>query len=318
MSAIVRLVSRREGGIFLMRKAMAAACLVASLSAPASAQSSLPKLEPEMARELFGVYAACKAYWKVMTQCLPSGLEPKYYAHLRQSFDRLQSVGVEHMKWLAAKAQLSPGMQQQITDTATGRISRAAGGKCDNAPSLVQEYRDKCAALYQNVASAQKEVPPINQPTTAETTESAANFIISTCYEPIDDVSRVSSYARMMKWNALSADQKNVIKPVDSTFYEAWEVDHDGFSYIVSVNRGHYKGRPTEVCQISVPQRAEPIISRIKETIKMRSMGTNNNGVQISDVFELVSHPSVKSAVMLVGRTMDDRAFFTIAFMGLK
>jgi hypothetical protein len=252
-----------------------------------------------------------------MTQCLPSGLAPKDYAQLRKSFDQLQAVGVEHMKWLAAKAQLSPGMQQQITDRATSRVFGAAGGKCDNAPSLIQEYREKCAALFQNVASAQKEVPPANQPTVAETTESAAKFIIDTCYEPIDDVSRVSSYARIVKWNALSADQKNMIKPVDSTFFDAWEVDHDGFTYIVSVNRGHLKGRPTEVCQISVSQRAEPIISRIRETIKTRSIGTNNNGVQISDMFELVSHPSVKSAVMLVGRG-DNPELFTIAFMGIK
>jgi hypothetical protein len=223
---------------------LAAVLYLASIYA-AHGQSSLPKLEPEVARELFGVYAACKAYWKVMTQCLPSGLDPKDYARLRQSFDQLQSVGEAHMKWLAAKAQLSAGMQQQIIATATGRVSRAAGGTCDNGPSLIQEYRDKCAALFQNVESAQKEVPQIDQPTPAETTESAAKFIISTCYEPIDDVSRVSSYARMMKWKALSADQKNTMKPVDSTFFDAWEVDHDGFTYVVSVNRGHFKSRPT-------------------------------------------------------------------------
>jgi hypothetical protein len=216
----------------------------------ANGQSRLPKLDPELARGLFGEYAACRAYWKVISQCLPSGLESKDYAQIRQQFDRLQSVGVEHMKWMAAKAQLSPGMQQQITDRATTRLSGAAGSKCDKAPSLIQEYREKCAALFENVESAQKEVPPINQPTVAEITESAAKFIIFTCYEPIDDVSRVSSYARIMKWNALSVDGKNMLKPVDSTFFDAWDVDHDGFRYIVSVNRGHLKGRPTEVCRL--------------------------------------------------------------------
>jgi hypothetical protein len=253
-----------------------------------------------------------------MTQCLPAGLEAKDYARLRQQFDQLQAVGVEHMKWLAAKAQLSPGMQQQIADRATNRVFSAAAGKCDNAPSLIQEHRDKCAALFQNVASAQKDVSPKNQPTAAEITESAAKFIISTCYEAIDDVSRVGSYARLMKWNALSADQKNIIKPVDSAFYDAWEVDRDGFTYIVSINRGHFKGRPTEVCQVSAPQRAERIVSRITQTIKTRSIGTNNNGVQISEMFELVSHPTVKSALMLVGRSDDNREFFTVAFMGIR
>jgi hypothetical protein len=36
----------------------------------------------------------------------------------------------------------------------------------------------------------------------------------------------------------------------------------------------------------------------------------------MSDMFELTLHPSIKSTVMLVGRAEDDRAFFTIAFMG--
>jgi hypothetical protein len=284
----------------------------------ASGQSSLPKLEPEMARELLGVYASCRAYWKLAAQCLPTGLEPKDSAQLRQSFDRLQVVGVDHMKWLAGKTQVSAGMQQQIISTATNRVTDAAKGTCDSVPSLIKEYRDKCAALFENVASAQKQVQPLDRPTVAENAESAAKFIISTCYEPIDDVSRVSSFARMMKWRVLSADQKNILKPVDSTFFEGWEVDHDGLTYLVSVNRGHFKGRPTEVCQLTVQQRADSIISRIKETVKTRSVGTNNNGGQISDLYELISHPSIKSAAMIVQRASDDRAFFTIAFMGIK
>jgi hypothetical protein len=95
-------------------------------------------------------------------------------------------------------------------------------------------------------------------------------------------------------------------------------VDHDGFRYIVSVNRGHLKGRPTEVCQVSVPLRGETIISRITETIKTRSIGKNNDGGQAREMFELVSHPSVTSAAMLVERAGDNREFFTIAFMGIK
>ena len=284
----------------------------------ANGQSSLPKLQPEVARNLFGVYAACKAYWKVMSQCLPSGLAPKDHAQLRKQFDQLQSTGAEHMKWLAAKAQLSPGMQQKVTDGASSRVLGAAAGKCDSAPSLIQEYREKCAALFQNVASAQKEVPPAQQPSEAETSESAAKFILSTCYESIDNVSRVGSYARMMNWQVLTADQKNLLKPVDSTFFEGWQVDHDGDTYVVSVSRGHFKGRPTEVCQVSAPLRPEPILSSITGTIKTRSVGTNNTGLATKEIFELISHPSVKSAVMMVERTAETREFFTIAFMGIK
>jgi hypothetical protein len=283
-----------------------------------NAQSALPRLDPEVAQELFGVYAACAAYWKVMTQCLPPGLKQEDQARIRQSFNHLQSVGVEQMKWLGAKTKLSAGMQQRITEQASGRMTSAIGSKCDNGPALVQEYRDKCAALFTNIAAAQKEGPSADQPSTAAAVQSAADFTISTCYEPIDDVSRVSSYARLMRWKALSADEKNVMKPADSMNFEAWQVDHDADTYIISINHGHLKGRPTEVCQVSVPQRAEPVMSKITEKIKTRLVGTNNNGVAINEMYELISHPSIKSAAMLVSRTTDDRAFFTVAFMGIK
>jgi hypothetical protein len=284
-------------------KCCAFAILLSFVSAyTASEQSALPRLDPETARELFGIYAACKAYWKAMTQCLPSGLDAKDQAQIRRSFDRLQSTGAEHMKWLAAKAKLSPGMQQRITDNATSRVS--TGGKCENAASLVQEHREQCAALFENVASALKEVPPTNQPTAAEVTESVAKFIISTCYDPIDDISRVGSYARIMKWPTTSADQKNITRPADSTFYDIY--------------RGHSQGRPTEVCQIGLPERAESIISRITGTIKTRFVGTDNGGAQITDMYELVSHPGIKTGMMIVGRPVDDRAFFTVAFVGIK
>ena len=280
---------------------------------------SLPKLDPDTARELFGVYAACRAYWKVMSQCLPPGLQPNDSAHLRQSFDQLQSVGVGHMEWLAEKAKLSPGMQQRIADAAASRVARAAAGTCDNTPSLVQEYRERCAALFRNVASAQKQVPSKNEPTEAEVTEAATKFIISTCYESIDDVSRVSSYARMMNWNVMSADQKNISKPVDSTFFEGWEVDHDGTTFMVSISRGYFKGRPTEVCQVSVPQHAGPVLSRIRATVQTRSIGTNNNGVEITELFELVSS-SECSVGDDAGATEPPMipSSVTVAFVGVK
>jgi hypothetical protein len=302
-----------------LRRCIFAAILSLATIYTAYGQSSLPKLEPEVARNLFGIYASCTTYWKVMVQCLPSGHDPKEYARQRHFFDQHQSVGVEHMKWLAAKAQLSPGMQQQIIDRATSRVSGATGGKCDGVPSLIEEYHDKCNALFQNVASAQKEVPPINQPTAEEITESAVKLIMSTCYQMIDDVSRVSSYARVMNWKALSVDYKNLFRPTNSTFYDAWEVDHDGFTYIVSINRAHSKGRPTEVCQIIVPHRPQSIISRITGMIKTRSIGTNNNKEEINEVYEIVGHPSVNSATMITSRSVDNnRALFTIAFRSIK
>lgn len=282
------------------------------------AQSALPPLEPEVARNLFGIYGSCQAYWKVMSQCLPTNLDAKDSARLHQTFERLQSVGLEHMKWLAGKANISPTMQRQITTTATSRVTTGAGNTCETIPSLIQEYRDKCAALFENITSAQKEPPRVDPALAKANAESAAKFIVSTCYEVIDDISRVSSYARMMKWRELPADAKNIMKPVDTDFFEGWEVDQDGLTYFVSVNRGHFKGRPTEVCQVMAQQRAGPIISRITGAIKTRSLGANDEGGQIKELYELVAHPSVKSGAMIVQRAADNRAFFTIAFMGIK
>ena len=64
--------------------------------------------------------------------------------------------------------------------------------------------------------------------------------------------------------------------------------------------------------------RAETVMPRITAKIKTRLIGTNNSGVQITDLYELINHPSVNSAVMVVGRPPDDRALFTIGFMGIK
>src|SRR5258708_4551301 len=63
---------------------------------------------------------------------------------------------------------------------------------------------------------------------------------------------------------------------------------------------------------------AEAIVSRITGSVKTRTIGTNNNGTQINDMYELVSHPSVKSAALLVSRGTDNSEFVTIAFMGIK
>jgi hypothetical protein len=253
-----------------------------------------------------------------MSQCLPPGLKQEDLARVRRSFDQLLSVGVDQIKWLGAKAQLSDGMQGRIIGQASSRVTAAMGSKCENGPALVQEYREKCAALFENIAAAQKEGPSTDRQTEAEAAQSAADFIISNCYEPIDDVSRVSSYARMMKWKALSADEKNLMKPVDSTDFEGWKVDHDGDMYIVSINHGRFKGRPNEVCQVSVPQRAGPVIAKITGKIRTHLVGTNNVGDQINELYDLINHPSINPALMLVSRPVDDRSLFVVGFMGIK
>ena len=168
-------------------------------------QSALPRLTPGIAHELFSTYASCEAYWKIIRACLPPELAQRDQASIQKSFDRLQEDGFEQMKWLGEKAQLSAGMQQRITDRANVNLKTAIGNNCANGSALIREYRDKCAALFQNVGEAQYPTSPANQPTAAEIAESTADFTISTCYEPIDDISLGISYGRIMGWKALSA-----------------------------------------------------------------------------------------------------------------
>jgi hypothetical protein len=54
-------------------------------------------------------------------------------------------------------------------------------------------------------------------------TDIALEFILGNCFQPIDDISRVKSVARLFKWDTLSADAlNNMSKPVDTIDYEAW------------------------------------------------------------------------------------------------
>ena len=59
-------------------------------------------------------------------------------------------------------------------------------------------------------------------------------------------------------------------------------------------------------------------MSIITKKIKTRFVGTNNNGVEISDLYELVQHPSINRAVLGVSHSVDDRPLFNVAFMGVK
>ena len=146
----------------------------------------------------------------------------------------------------------------------------------------------------------------------------AAEFVLNTCYDPIDDVSRVRSLARLEKWQALADDVKNIMRPVDAMEYEAWLVEHEGQKFIVGVNQGHFKAQPTEVCQVSVNLPAEPFLSKIASKVKLGKMQRAVIGLQTTDIHELPNHPTGRTAWMIVARPMDDRPVVNISFMGMK
>lgn len=291
-------------------------CLLAT-GAVVSA-SALPKLTPELARGLYTTYAACPAYWKAVSSCLPRKLKPEEKAAFQTSIDQLLAIGGQNMAWLAEKGQLSEGMQARIVAAAADRVKLMAGGSCATAPVLIQEFRDKCAALAENVTTANyEEVLPGPQASEDEVATSAAKFIVDTCYEQIDDVTRISSFARMMKWPQLSDDQRNMLKPADANGFDGWMVDYEGTTFVVVINHSTLKGRPAEVCQVSAPLEAAPILRRIKNAIRTLPIGRHDALGASHDFFQLVEHPKVKTAMMNVGSSTE-HDFVTVAFTGIK
>jgi hypothetical protein len=74
-------------------------------------------------------------------------------------------------------------------------------------------------------------------------TDIALEFILGNCFLPLEDISRVKSAARLFKWDTLSADALNMLKPVDAIDYEAWHVAFEGQHFFIGVNRGMFRGR---------------------------------------------------------------------------
>ena len=274
------------------------------------------RLEPDVAQNLFNVYASCLVYWKVISQCLPAGLKPADQAHLQQSFDRLQATGAEQIKWLGTKTRYSTAMQNRIIDQA--RSSVTSGSNCENGPALIQEFRDKCAALFTNIATAEKESTTATQPDPDEVAKSAADFIVSACQPPLDDISRVASYARMMHWKGLSSDEQNVAKPPSIQDFEGWRVDRDGDLYLVSVGHIRVKSSRGEYCQVAVPERSELIAPKIKEKLRTRLETVDKTTDEIKEIYELLDHPGVALAAMTISRPTDDRTFTVVSFLSVK
>jgi hypothetical protein len=147
----------------------------------------------------------------------------------------------------------------------------------------------------------------------------AADFVLSTCYEPIDDISRVKSYARLAKWQPLGADEKNVLRPVEAKDFEAWAVEERGQKFVVAVSHGQFRGKPTQVCQVSINVPVDAVLSKIISKIKVGQQISGTVGLQKNEIYQLVQHPTVPNALILVARSKDEgAAFANIGFMGLQ
>ena len=133
------------------------ATLIWANTQAAPVQLATPTDERHQATQQFDSFAACIAYWKIVSQCLPPGLTQKDVSRLRQSLERLQSAAAQRLEQLGQNAQLSEISQQAIVDRKTGQIFTSIGSNCRNVESAVRTYRDRCAALFKGVAEWKKE-----------------------------------------------------------------------------------------------------------------------------------------------------------------
>src|SRR5262245_56846857 len=84
--------------------------------------------------------------------------------------------------------------------------------------------------------------------------DTAAEFVVGNCFLAVDDISRVRSMARVLKWRSLSPDMSNAVKPVDAIGHESWQVTDEGQTYLVGVNTGTFQGKRAEVCSVVANQ----------------------------------------------------------------
>jgi hypothetical protein len=149
--------------------------------------------------------------------------------------------------------------------------------------------------------------------------EVAASFALSTCYDALDDVSRVKSYARMMKWEPLSADAKNVMRPIASgSDYEAWLVNENGIQFFVSAHVGSFRGKPAQVCQVFAPIAVEQVIARLASKVRLSAPQTAEIGMQRNEVYQLLEHPTGRPALLLVAKSKESNKGAVLGFMGVQ
>jgi hypothetical protein len=198
--------------------------------------------------------------------------------------------------------------EAEIREDLTHRLTSSQLGA---ARQRIAEWRPKTASaslLVSERAFAAGEGPAVDV---------AVQFVIGNCYRSIDDISRVTSFARLMHWQALAPDMANALKPVDGTDYEAWQVSEQGQLFVVGVNRGLFRGRSAEICSVTVNQPPDALTPKLLGALKARRMQTNTEGLQVTDVYAL-EHPTQSVAAMIIIRLLNGDPPVTISFMGQK
>jgi hypothetical protein len=168
---------------------------------------------------------------------------------------------------------------------------------------------------------AQQQDSSSSQTTPAKGTpaEIAASFALGTCYDALDDVSRVKSYARFMKWQSLPPDAKNGLRPMASgSDYQAWTVNEGGQQFLVSAHVGSFRGKPAQVCQVFTPIAAEQVIASIGSKVRLSQPQSADIGMQRNEVYQLLQHPTGRPALLLVAKSKEGDKGAVLGFMGVQ
>jgi hypothetical protein len=145
----------------------------------------------------------------------------------------------------------------------------------------------------------------------------AVEFILGNCFHTLDNISRVKSAARLFKWEPLSADTANMLKPIDGTDYESWVAKFEGQTFLIAVNRGTSQGRPVETCSVAVNQEADNIIPRLLTGLGAHKINEESDAVQVTE-FYTVRHPTQTKVLMNVVRSRDGRPPINVGFASFK
>jgi hypothetical protein len=218
----------------------------------------------------------------------------------------------EQVKAEAARRRDAVALRISAGQRAAGQ-TRASQWKAVPEPEGVAAATDLLKSQQQQSSTAQA------SPAKGTLGEVAASFALSTCYDALDDISRVKSYARMMKWQPLPADAKNVMRPIASgSDYEAWLVIDNGTEFFVSAHIGSFRGKPAQVCQVYMPIAVEQVIASIAKKVRLSQPQTAEIGMQRNEIYQLLQHPTGRPALLIVAKSKEGDKGSVLGFMGIQ
>lgn len=144
-----------------------------------------------------------------------------------------------------------------------------------------------------------------------------AEFFVGTCFNSIDDVSRVSSMAETLDWEPMPEDIANSLKPVEGEGYEGWIVQHLDNVYLVGINTGEFKGRDTNICSVVMDTTKEQFLSDTKDIFELSFLFTDKEPFQRIDFYS-TDNFRVSESIIQILYSADGKPPINVSIMGIK